>query len=41
VSIDNARESDPARTVASRAEPYLFKIGKRRFAKITIENGTS
>jgi len=41
VSIDHTRESDPNATLASRSEPYLFKIGKRRFAKITIENATS
>ena len=41
VHIDNARESDPAATLASRTEPYLVKIGKRRFAKITIDPATT
>ncbi len=41
VSIDQTRESDPNATLASRAEPYLFKIGKRRFAKITIDPATT
>ncbi len=44
VSIDGERVSDPALVLAPGAEPYLVKVGKRRFARITVlsaENGLS
>jgi hypothetical protein len=28
--------SDPALELAPRPEPYLFKVGKRRFARIRL-----
>jgi tyrosyl-tRNA synthetase len=37
VSIDNERASDPTFEITAREEPYLFKVGKRRFARIRIE----
>lgn len=36
VSIDGERASDPFLTLASRPEPYLFKVGKRRFARVRV-----
>jgi tyrosyl-tRNA synthetase len=36
VAIDGARAADPFHELAPRAEPYLFKVGKRRFARIRI-----
>ncbi len=36
VTIDGERSSDPFLELAARQEPYLFKVGKRRFAKIQI-----
>jgi tyrosyl-tRNA synthetase len=36
VSIDGTRAGDPRQELGPRAEPYLFKVGKRRFAKIRI-----
>ncbi len=36
VSIDGERASDPFATLASRPEPYLFKVGKRRFARVRV-----
>ncbi len=36
VAIDGEKESDPAREIAVRAEPYLFKVGKRRFARVRL-----
>jgi tyrosyl-tRNA synthetase len=39
VSIDGETASGddaPARTLAPRAEPYLLKVGKRRFARVRI-----
>ncbi len=36
VSLDGERISDPATDLAPRAEPYLFKVGKRRFARIHL-----
>ncbi|TNF71875.1 MAG: tyrosine--tRNA ligase [Acidobacteria bacterium] len=37
VSIDGERVSDPAIELAGREEPYLFKVGKRRFARVRVE----
>ena len=37
VTIDGERASAAAAPLASRAEPYLFKVGKRRFLKIRID----
>ncbi|HLX10074.1 MAG TPA: tyrosine--tRNA ligase [Thermoanaerobaculia bacterium] len=36
VAIDGARAPDPFRQLPPRAEPYLFKVGKRRFARVHI-----
>ena len=36
VAIDGARAADPFLELPPRAEPYLFKVGKRRFARIRI-----
>ena len=36
VAIDGERVSDPFFEVAARPEPYLFKVGKRRFARVRL-----
>jgi tyrosyl-tRNA synthetase len=36
VAIDGARAADPFRELPPRAEPYLFKVGKRRFARVHL-----
>jgi tyrosyl-tRNA synthetase len=36
VAIDGARAADPFQELPPRAEPYLLKVGKRRFARIRI-----
>jgi tyrosyl-tRNA synthetase len=36
VAIDAARAADPFHELPPRAEPYLLKVGKRRFARIRI-----
>ena len=36
VKIDGERSSDPFAELTARQEPYVFKVGKRRFAKIQI-----
>jgi tyrosyl-tRNA synthetase len=36
VSVDGERLDDPLAELPARPEPYLFKVGKRRFARITI-----
>jgi tyrosyl-tRNA synthetase len=36
VSIDGAKVSDPFLAVEPRAEPYLLKVGKRRFVRVRI-----
>jgi len=36
VSIDGARAADPFHELPPRPDPYLFKVGKRRFARIRI-----
>jgi tyrosyl-tRNA synthetase len=37
VSIDGARASDAFAHLAPRAEPYLLKVGKRRFARLLVK----
>lgn len=37
VSLDGERADDPLREIAPRPEPYLFKVGKRRFARIQLK----
>ena len=36
VTIDGERSSDPFLELTARPEPYVFKVGKRRFAKIQV-----
>jgi len=36
VAVDGARAADPFHELPPRAEPYLFKVGKRRFARVRI-----
>lgn len=36
VSIDGAAAGDPRAALAARAEPYLVKVGKRRFARLRV-----
>jgi tyrosyl-tRNA synthetase len=36
VSLDGERADDPSREIPPRPEPYLFKVGKRRFARIRL-----
>ena len=36
VSLDGERVGDPATELSPRAEPYLFKVGKRRFVRIRL-----
>jgi tyrosyl-tRNA synthetase len=36
VSLDGNRVDDPALELQPRPEPYLFKVGKRRFARIRL-----
>lgn len=36
VSIDGGRADDPFLELAPRLEPYLFKVGKRRFARVRL-----
>ncbi len=36
VSVDGEKVGDPFFELASRAEPYLLKVGKRRFAQLKI-----
>ena len=36
VSIDGERAGDPYLELPTRDEPYLFKVGKRRFARVTV-----
>jgi tyrosyl-tRNA synthetase len=36
VTMDGDRVSDPALTLEGRAEPYLVKVGKRRFARLRV-----
>jgi tyrosyl-tRNA synthetase len=36
VSVDGEKVTDPRLVLAARTEPYLFKVGKRRFAKVRV-----
>jgi tyrosyl-tRNA synthetase len=36
VTVDGERASDPSLELAPRPEPYLFKVGKRRFARVRL-----
>jgi tyrosyl-tRNA synthetase len=36
VALDGERADDPVREIPPRAEPYLFKVGKRRFARVRL-----
>jgi tyrosyl-tRNA synthetase len=36
VSLDGERADDPLREISPRSESYLFKVGKRRFARIHL-----
>ncbi len=36
VTIDGDRAGDPFLELAPRAEPYLVKVGKRRFARLRV-----
>jgi tyrosyl-tRNA synthetase len=36
VSIDEARAADPFVELPTRSDPYLFKVGKRRFARVQV-----
>jgi tyrosyl-tRNA synthetase len=36
VTIDGERADDPFREIQPRPEPYLFKVGKRRFARVRL-----
>ena len=38
VSIDGERAEDPTLELPPRAEPYLFKVGKRRFARVRLSH---
>ena len=38
VSLDAEKVQDPRRDIAPRSEPYLLKVGKRRFAKVLLTN---
>jgi tyrosyl-tRNA synthetase len=36
VTLDGERADDPFRELEPRPEPYLFKVGKRRFARVRL-----
>ncbi|MFQ5528577.1 MAG: tyrosine--tRNA ligase [Thermoanaerobaculia bacterium] len=36
VSVDGEKQTDPFAVLAPRAEPYLLKVGKRRFLNLTV-----
>jgi tyrosyl-tRNA synthetase len=36
VTVDGEKWSDPFATLAARAEPYLLKVGKRRWARLRV-----
>jgi tyrosyl-tRNA synthetase len=36
VTLDGDRASDPRAVLAARVEPYLVKVGKRRFARVRL-----
>lgn len=37
VTIDGEKAEDPFRELAPRAEPYLLKVGKRRFVRVRLD----
>jgi tyrosyl-tRNA synthetase len=39
VSVDGARAADPFQEIGPRAEPFLMKVGKRRFARVHLTGG--
>lgn len=39
VEVDGQRARDPFLELGPRAEPYLLKVGKRRFAHLRLSNG--
>ena len=39
VTIDGEKAEDPFRELAPRAEPYLLKVGKRRFVRVRLAGG--
>lgn len=38
VSVDGERRTDPGEILAARVEPYLVKVGKRRFARLRVDS---
>lgn len=36
VSVDGEKQEDPFTTLEPREEPYLLKVGKRRFCRVTV-----
>jgi tyrosyl-tRNA synthetase len=40
VSVDGERAADPFQDLPPRAEPYLLKVGKRRFARVRVVGGS-
>ena len=36
VTIDGERAGDPRVVLTARSEPYLVKVGKRRFARLAL-----
>jgi tyrosyl-tRNA synthetase len=38
VEIDGERATDPFQELGPRSEPYLFKVGKRRFARVRLDS---
>ena len=36
VSVDEEKASDPFAVLAPRSEPYLLRVGKRRFLNLTV-----
>lgn len=39
VTIDGEKAEDPFRELTPRAEPYLLKVGKRRFVRVRLAGG--
>jgi tyrosyl-tRNA synthetase len=39
VLVDGEKAEDPFRELAPRAEPYLLKVGKRRFVRVRLAGG--
>ncbi|MEM9407361.1 MAG: S4 domain-containing protein, partial [Acidobacteriota bacterium] len=38
VQIDGEKASDPFATLTVRQEPYLLKVGKRRFLEVVVQS---